>query len=205
MTKNKQFKSVEEKRVWGAVQYFTYNDGIMTNQEIEDLVNQLLEENEQLKLEYKILHTQYQDLKKFVENNFDEYLTQEKLNRQIIKLSDDNEQLKQQMQRLYNYFADWFYDEMPPSGFSEMWDFVKEDEKLNELCVKYGFEMGKLEEENEQLKEKNKKNIQFVFKAIEMYSADCFDHNEGGWSYMLNDLIEYLKDGMDIVDGDIYD
>ena len=93
MTKNKRFKSVEEKRAWGAVQYFTYNDGIMTHHEIEELVNQLLEENEQLK-------------------------------------------------------------------------------------------------------EKNKKNIQFVFEAIETYSADCFDHNEGGWSYMLNDLIEYLKDGM---------
>lgn len=28
----------------------------------------------------------------------------------------------------------------------------KENERLNELCVKYGFEMGKLEEENENLK-----------------------------------------------------
>lgn len=29
----------------------------------------------------------------------------------------------------------------------------KENKKLNELCVKYGFEMGRLDEENEQLKE----------------------------------------------------
>ena len=42
---------------------------------------------------------------------------------------DENEQLKQQMQRLYNYFADWFDDRVLPSDFSEMWDFVKEDEK----------------------------------------------------------------------------
>ena len=28
----------------------------------------------------------------------------------------------------------------------------KENKKLNALCVEYGFEMGKLEEENEQLK-----------------------------------------------------
>ena len=29
----------------------------------------------------------------------------------------------------------------------------RENKKLNELCVEYGFEMGRLEEENEQLKE----------------------------------------------------
>ena len=60
----------------------------------------LSEENEYLKSEYKVLHTQYQDLKKFVENNFDEHLTQQKLTRQIIKLSDENEQLKQQIKDL---------------------------------------------------------------------------------------------------------
>ena len=32
----------------------------------------------------------------------------------------------------------------------------RENETLNELCVKYGFEMGKLEEENGQLKEEIK-------------------------------------------------
>ena len=47
----------------------------------------------------------------------------------ITRLEKENEQLKQQMQRLYNYFADWFEDRVPPSDFSEMWDFVKEDEK----------------------------------------------------------------------------
>ena len=59
-------------------------------------------ENKQLKSEYKVLHTQYQDLKKFVENNFDEHLTQEKLNRQIIKLSEENEQLKCENELLRN-------------------------------------------------------------------------------------------------------
>ena len=72
----------------------------------------------------------------------------------------------------------------------------RENEKLNELCVQYGFEMGRLEEENEQLKEKNQKNIQFVFDTIETYSDDCFHHNEGGWSYMLNELIEDIKNGI---------
>lgn len=33
----------------------------------------------------------------------------------------------------------------------------KENEKLNELCVQYGFEMGRLEEENEKLKSEIRK------------------------------------------------
>lgn len=94
-------------------------------------LNQLYEENEQLKSEYKLLHTQYQDLKKFVENNFDEYLTQEKLNRQIIKLSDENEQLKKrnenqykQLQHLWSLMEakDW-------ETLSEMVNQMEEDEK----------------------------------------------------------------------------
>lgn len=33
----------------------------------------------------------------------------------------------------------------------------KENEKLNALCVQYGFDMGRLEEENEELKSEIKK------------------------------------------------
>lgn len=33
----------------------------------------------------------------------------------------------------------------------------KENKKLNELCVQYGFEMGRLEEENEELKSEIRK------------------------------------------------
>lgn len=32
----------------------------------------------------------------------------------------------------------------------------RENKKLNELCAKYGFEVGRLEEENEQLKQRIK-------------------------------------------------
>ena len=90
-----------------------------TAKEIVDELNNLADENEQLKSEYKVLHTQYQDLRKFVENNFDEHLTQEKLNRQIIKLSDENKELKRELQtyrkvvgcfncHYHNY--DWYDD-----------------------------------------------------------------------------------------------
>ena len=47
---------------------------------------------------------------------------------ELNNLADENKELKQQMQRLYNYFADWFDDIMSPSDFSEMLDFIKEDE-----------------------------------------------------------------------------
>ena len=33
-----------------------------------------------------------------------------------------------QLERLYNYFQDYLKDEMSGNAFSEMWDFVKEDE-----------------------------------------------------------------------------
>ena len=38
---------------------------------------------------------------------------------------------------------------------NEIDELKRENKKLNELCVKYGFKVGKLEEENEQLKKEN--------------------------------------------------
>ena len=38
---------------------------------------------------------------------------------------------------------------------NEIDELKRENKKLNELCVKYGFEVGRLEEENEQLKQRN--------------------------------------------------
>lgn len=58
-------------------------------------------------------------------------LTSEEIVNLLNELNDENEQLKQQMQRLYNYFADWFDEIVPSRNFSEMWDCVKEDEKWN--------------------------------------------------------------------------
>ena len=36
---------------------------------------------------------------------------------------------------------------------NEIDELKRENKKLNELCVRYGFEVGRLEEENEQLKQ----------------------------------------------------
>ena len=41
----------------------------------------------------------------------------------IIKSKD------KELERLYNYFKHYLKDEMSGNAFSEMWDFVKEDEK----------------------------------------------------------------------------
>ena len=39
---------------------------------------------------------------------------------------------------------------------NEIDNLKRENKKLNELCVQYGFDMGRLAEENEQLKKDNK-------------------------------------------------
>ena len=36
---------------------------------------------------------------------------------------------------------------------NEIDELKRENKELNELCVRYGFEVGRLEEENEQLKQ----------------------------------------------------
>ena len=56
---------------------------------------------------------------------------------------------------------------------NEIDDLKRENKKLNELCVKYGFEVGRLEEENKQLKstiakliEENRKNNDLLLSDI---------------------------------------
>ena len=46
---------------------------------------------------------------------------------------------------------------------NEIDELKRENKKLNELCVRYGFEVGRLEEENERLKQQLK-NIEDSFK-----------------------------------------
>ena len=100
----------------------------------------LLNENEQLKQTIETQNFNYDNAKSIIHDSENQIRNLKKENEQLKKdcsalichnqnYRKENEQLKQQMQRLYNYFADWFEDRVPPSDFSEMWDFVKEDEK----------------------------------------------------------------------------
>ena len=104
-------------------EYLEDNNAVLKGEEVVDLLNELHEENMMLKEYNNKLMTQpllfdvqtIPNTMRIMEAN--------------TQLEEENEQLKQQMQRLYNYFADWFDNRVPPSDFSEMWDFVKEDEK----------------------------------------------------------------------------
>ena len=52
---------------------------------------------------------------------------------EVGRLEDENEQLKQQLNRLYNYFEDWYSDMTSENDFSEIWDDVKEDERWGDM------------------------------------------------------------------------
>ena len=58
------------------------------------------------------------------------------LNKEVVKvLNEQQTTIKskdKQLERLYNYFQDYLKDEMSGNAFSEMWDFVKEDERWDD-------------------------------------------------------------------------
>lgn len=91
-----------------------------------DLMNELNEENEQLKQRNRELQGELQDanLGLSLWNAEDTILEEDKK-----QLQKENKELKRQMNRLYNYFWDWHSDEMGGNQFSEMWDGVKEEER----------------------------------------------------------------------------
>ena len=57
---------------------------------------------------------------------------------------------------------------------NEIDELKRENKKLNELCVKYGFEVGRLEEENEQLKQRN----EFLKKRCDEYWEESGLNND---------------------------
>lgn len=50
----------------------------------------------------------------------------------------------------------------------------RENKKLNELCVQYGFDMGRLEKENEQLKKEEKRLYKYFRKCFDNVSEQGF-------------------------------
>ena len=68
---------------------------------------------------------------------------------------------------------------------NEIDELKRENKKLNESCVRYGFEVGRLEEENEQLKQRNDrqaKQLDRLYSFIE----------EKDWT-ALSDIIDEFK------------
>ena len=84
MTKNKRYKLSElfSKQI-------IQDDGeVLTQYEVVDLLNEQYNEIQRCKLAYN-------QLSSYVDVNFDEYMTQKKLNERIKELKIENEQLKQ--------------------------------------------------------------------------------------------------------------
>ena len=68
---------------------------------------------------------------------------------------------------------------------NEIDELKRENKELNKLCVKYGFEVGRLEEENEELKQRNDrqaKQLDRLYSLIE----------EKDWT-ALSDIIDDFK------------
>ena len=79
---------------------------------------------------------------------------------------------------------------------NEIYELKRENKELNESCVKYGFEVGRLEEENEELKQYKQlvndvlrswsqknltaKQLQVVLAIMEELNVDKL-FNEGNW------------------------
>ena len=61
------------------------------------------------------------------------YIDNEDCCEKLNELAYENEQLKKQLNRLYNYFEDWYSEMTSANDFSEIWDNVKEDEQWSDV------------------------------------------------------------------------
>lgn len=68
---------------------------------------------------------------------------------------------------------------------NEIDELKRENKKLNESCVRYGFEVGRLEEENEQLKQRNDRQAKQLDKLYSLIE-------EKDWT-ALSDIIDDFK------------
>ena len=82
-------------------------------------INELKEENKKLIEEWEFSFRTEMAHHRFAEKELQEKIREKQA---TIKSKD------KQLERLYNYFQDYLKDEMGGNAFSEMWDFVKEDE-----------------------------------------------------------------------------
>ena len=149
--KKEEYKMTENKRflIDDAGELIDLNNHkfIDYGDECRKLLNELHEENEKLKTFLKavneelslanrdcdILEEENEQLKK--ENDMLSCELSVSANKEISRncriaeLEEENKQLKQQLNRLYNYFEDWYYDMTSANDFNEIWDNVKEDER----------------------------------------------------------------------------
>lgn len=68
---------------------------------------------------------------------------------------------------------------------NEIDELKRENKKLNESCVRYGFEVGRLEEENEQLKQRNDRQAKQLDRLYSLVE-------EKDWT-ALSDIVDDFK------------
>ena len=68
---------------------------------------------------------------------------------------------------------------------NEIDELKRENKKLNESCIRYGFEVGRLEEENEQLKQRNDRQAKQLDRLYSLVE-------EKDWT-ALSDIIDDFK------------
>ena len=77
---------------------------------------------------------------------------------------------------------------------NEIDELKRENKKLNELCFRYGFEVGRLEEENEQLKQDLNDDLKLIGQ-LQKENEQLKQHN----TELIN-KIDFLER---IIDGDV--
>ena len=60
---------------------------------------------------------------------------------------------------------------------NEIDELKRKNKKLNESCVRYGFEVGRLEEENEQLKSTIKEVIELLSEEVDLFTDKATEHD----------------------------
>ena len=128
-----------------------YIEGKENLLELAEYVDRLQDENEELKKENYELHKRLGDFEPF-EEHIKERTSKTFVN-DIIGLVKTDEptdivELEKGVERMTECNA-------IIEANNEIDELKRENKELNELCVKYGFEVGRLEEENKQLKQHN--------------------------------------------------
>lgn len=188
MTKNKRYSFNWERghpNFWD--NHCDLADCYLTCADVVDRLNELHEENQELKVEYA-----------------DDCNEANSMTVKISELTEENEQLKEQLEICKDarqaYKQDWkacvsycdtYKDEIHTlkdniQGLIEENKVLKNNiEKLSELCIKYDFKVERLEEENEGLKQRNDrqaKQLDRLYSLIE----------EENWT-ALSDIIDDFK------------
>ena len=60
---------------------------------------------------------------------------------------------------------------------NEIDELKRENKKLNESCVRYGFEVGRLEEENEKLISTIKEVIELLSEEVDLFTDKATEHD----------------------------